>query len=70
MRKKRVVHAKKKKCKAFPLLRSQFVMTAGTLIDEILEEASDVNRKYLPGRKNIVEISVLACTDKGGECMS
>lgn len=28
-----------------------------------------VNRKYLPGRTEIVEISVLACTDKGGESM-
>lgn len=37
------------------------------LTDPILRS---FQRKYLPGRNKIVAISVLACTDKGGESMS
>lgn len=38
-----------------------------TLTDSILRTFES---KYLPGRNRIVAISVLACTDKGRECIS
>lgn len=68
-------HADDKTRKSFLLPHK----TAENLTDEILTEFYRfffsqlrfiVNRKHLPGRTKIVEISVLACTVKGGESMS